>query len=315
MPVIVSSAVAHAMRAYGRTLPAKPLASALSRVILARPSFLIAPSVKSRGYATATKKKTTTTTTTTTKAKKPAVKKPAARKTAATAASKTKKTTSKAKKPVAKAAKPKKAAPKKVVKRKVVDPEKKKEKELLELRRELKRNALIHKEPLRLPNSPWSVYINRLTKGSNIPTGSFGGLMKEASATFKTLDATELRHLAETAQENQIQNALNYKKWVDSHTPLEIHNANNARRRLSTRFGIKVFPARIVDDRLPKAPSSSFAQFVKAQINNRDGKVSEVVKALGAEWKTMSTSDKKPYTDLAAAESGRYALELEKLKA
>lgn len=196
MPVPVSSVVAHALRAYGRTLPGKPLAGTLSRVILARPSFLIAPSYKARGYATATKKATTTA-----KAQKPAAKKPTARKTTAAAAkgkgtSTAKKPASAAKKTATKTAKkPKKAAPKKAPKR-VVDPaklEKKKEREKVMLRRELKKQALINKEPTKAPVSSWGVYLTNAIKGDSFTKDQFGSKIKDIAAKFKTVSADELQ--------------------------------------------------------------------------------------------------------------------------
>lgn len=191
MPVPVSSAVAHALRAYGRTLPTKPLASTLSRVILARPSFLIAPSYKARGYATATKKATTTA-----KAKKPAAKKPAARKTTAAATKGKGKTASATKKTATKTVKkPKKAAPKKAPKR-VVDPaklERKKEREKALLKRELKKQALVNKEPAKASVSSWGVYLTNAIKGENFTRDEFGTKIRDIAAKFKTISPEELQ--------------------------------------------------------------------------------------------------------------------------
>jgi hypothetical protein len=121
--------------------------------------------------ATAAKPKTKATKTSAT-AKKPAAKKSKAATT---------KSVAKAKKPKAKK-KAVKAAPKKRV-RKVLTPEEKRKVEV----RELKKTALL-KEPKKLPDSTWLVYVSQHLKGEKNVTEA----MKQLAETYKNLSASEV---------------------------------------------------------------------------------------------------------------------------
>lgn len=115
------------------------------------------------------------------------------------------------------------------------------------------------------------------------------------------------QRLEQKARENAAINAINYKKWVESHTIQDIAAANNARlmyRRKYAGAKEKRLP-RIVDQRVPSRPANAFCQFVKSQMTG----VSEVttgVKDIAARWKSLSDADKKPYTDLAHADLAKY---------
>lgn len=89
-----------------------------------------------------------------------------------------------------------------------------------------------------------------------------------------------------------------------------------ARRRLKRDFKITPFPIKLVDERVPKRPAAnSYAFFVKAK--RADGPKTTgrhyFTKELSEEWHALSAAEKKPYQDLAAAESARFRKELEKL--
>lgn len=184
------SAAAQALRACGRTSPAvKSLTttSAVSRVLLARHTFLVTPAYKARlaprGYATATATKTKPRTTPTAAAKK----KPAAKKAPVKAKAKPKA----AKKPVKKAkAKPAKKKP--VAKKaKRVKKEPSEETKLATLKRTLKQTALINKEPAKLPYTPWLVFsVEQHTKLSDFD-GSFVDKVRTIAADFKNISASE----------------------------------------------------------------------------------------------------------------------------
>ncbi|KAJ4416349.1 hypothetical protein N0V82_006786 [Gnomoniopsis sp. IMI 355080] len=312
----VPSAVAHAMRACGRTLPADKSmpafgpSSTTSRV-LARRTFLITPSYKARvavrGYATAsataTKKAPATRSNKTRIAPaNPQRKRPAA-----------KKATTKAKaKPKAKKAK---AKPKKAVKKKSgpakkpLSPEKK---AILE-KRELKKVALLNGEPKRETISLWTTYVAERVKNESIagPGKDFGEVMKRLSVDFKSISSSDKSRLEQKALENKATNAANYKKWVESHTVEDIYKANLARSRLTRVYTVKT--RKIIDERMPKRPTTSFAHFVKARMSshNEGQSMLEAVKEIGAVWKSLSAADKKPYEDLTLAEKSRYVKEMQ----
>ncbi|KAF3762386.1 hypothetical protein M406DRAFT_357433 [Cryphonectria parasitica EP155] len=296
----MQSAVAQALRGCGLTIT--------SRAIVARRSFLVAPSYSRarlavRGYATAT---ATQKATTTRAAKKPAAKKTTTTTTRKAAAGTTKKVAA-SKKPKAKA-KAKAPAPKK---KKVVDPEKKK----AELKKELKKIALLHKEPKKEALNSWQVYLFDHIKGDKtLGKENFGPKLKELSAAYKDLPAAELQRLDQRSQQNRIKNAANYKQWVESHSVADIHAANNARRRLIYSFGMKLTPSKIVDERKPKQPATAFSQYIKSRNGVfATGNARDNMKQLSAEWRALSLSDRKPYSDLYAAEAVKYRREQERV--
>jgi len=69
------------------------------------------------------------------------------------------------------------------------------------------------------------------------------------------------------------------------------------------------------DPNAPKRPLNAYLIFVNQErasvvADNPKWKITEVVKYLGAQWKTLPEADKKPYNDLAAAEKDRYEREM-----
>lgn len=294
------SALTQALRQCARGLPPKSLPS---RVALVRRSFLVAPSYKSRvavrGFATATASKTTGRT-----AAKPATK--------TRAAPRAKATTTKGKKTAKAPAKKKAAAkPKKPVvkKKKELSPEKK---ELL-LRRELKKASLINKEPKNLPATRWLLYVSKALKGK--PSNGKSDTTQRIpvlSAEYKTLSPAELERMDETVAQNKAINAGNFKTWVESHSIVEIEQANKARKRLKRDFNISAYPLKLHDDRVPKRPATNaYAYFIKAQ--RSAGPVRDLSQGMAEEWKRLSAAEKKPYQDLALAEYTKYKQEMGKI--
>lgn len=178
--------VAEALRASGRTLSAKLLAS---RVALAAPrrGFLIVPSYRNRvavafrGYATATATKKTPAKKTTTKpaassTKKTATRKPAVAKKAATKAKPkaTKKATKAKPKPKAKKAK------------KVLTPEEK----AAAKKRELREASLIKEQPAKLPHTSWLIYSTEQGRGKSYGK-DIGTTVRVMAEDFKKLSPAE----------------------------------------------------------------------------------------------------------------------------
>lgn len=120
---------------------------------------------------------------------------------------------------------------------------------------------------------------------------------------------------AQRAQDNKITNAANYKKWVETHTVAEIATANNARSQLIRKFEFKTTSPKIHDERMPKRPTSAFGQYYRAKNSDLGLPATENMKALSAQWKSLSETEKKPYVDLATAEATKYHKEMEKVNA
>lgn len=91
---------------------------------------------------------------------------------------------------------------------------------------------------------------------------------------------------------NRATNEAAYEAWVKSHTPLQIKEANSARKALS-RDGKKKLP-QIKDDRQVKRPTVAFLQFTKERGSRGDFKsMAEIQAEAGKEWKQMSESEKE----------------------
>lgn len=313
-------------RAAIRRLISAPVTTSSNRIVV---YSLSADSLRSgrlfvRGFATAGKPKTKSSATTKSAAKPAATKgrtktttkakATTATKTTRAAASKSKstksRTTAKAKsksKSKAKAKKPK------ARKRQPLSPEKK----IILERRELKKAALFDVQK-RLPDSPWTVFVSESTKGTTGGPDLLSGRMGALSQEYKTLPASRIQRLQATADQNKSTNAADYKAWVERHSPQEIRAANSARRALKKKHnyppksGVKL----IVDERLPKQPTTPFTLFTKARWASGDlanKTVAESSKLLSAEWKNLSEAERSPYEELFKASSAQYAKEVEEI--
>ncbi|KAI8151137.1 High mobility group-T protein [Colletotrichum sp. SAR 10_70] len=247
--------------------------------------------------ASSTKTKAKKTTTTAAK-KKPVAKKPAAKKPAA----KTKKVA--AKKPAKTKTGQGRGRP-----RRAPTPEEK----LKVLKKELKQVALLASEPSNKVTSAWMVYQTERLRAETIAREAFGDRITAFAEDFKNLSTHELQRLQETAEANKLKNNAAYKAWVESHTPLEINNANNARKRLralSPKEDGKrqVKPRSIIDERLPNRPTSAFLFFVKARWAQGDlpSAIGLATKAIGEEWNNLTEAEKAPYLALAKSDMERY---------
>lgn len=84
--------------------------------------------------------------------------------------------------------------------------------------------------------------------------------------------------------------------WVRTKTPMEITAANHARQRLK-RLGVIKAVHLIPDDRAPKRPRTPFSWFVmtknKEGVFQSGGTPTEVMKALGKEWRSMDAAAKQ----------------------
>ncbi|EXJ68053.1 uncharacterized protein A1O5_08668 [Cladophialophora psammophila CBS 110553] len=222
-------------------------------------------------------------TTSTTKKAAPAKKRPA-RKTKKTT---TKEAKPKAKKPLSKSALLKKAR-----------------KEHTDLRA-----AALFEEPKHLPSTAYRLVFAEETKKGG---GQAKAAARAAAEKFKNLTLEERERYNHEANENKAKNDQAYKTWVQSHSPLEIKLANNARRQLTKKAraaGKKKQYKPIQDDRTVHRPRNAYAYFFKERNDSGDltsMTVGERGKLIGQEWKSLSTSERKIYEDKAQADKDRY---------
>ncbi|KAI1096236.1 hypothetical protein F5B19DRAFT_438445 [Rostrohypoxylon terebratum] len=303
-------------RAAIRRLISAPVTTSSNRIVV---SSLSADSLRSghlfvRGYATAGKPKAKSTATTKSAAKPAATKgrtKTTTKAKATKATKTTKATASKSKSTKSKTAvkaKPKaKATAKAKAKKRPLSPEKK---SLIE-RKELKKAALFELQK-RLAETPWTVFVSESSKGTPGGPGVIRDKMIAYSQEYKNLPASRLQRLQATAEQNKATNAAEYKAWVESYTPREIHAANHARKVLKKKHnyppkaGVKL----IVDERLPKQPVTPYSLYTKDRWASGDfanKSIAESSKQLSAEWKNMSEADRRPFNELYKISAAQYA--------
>ncbi|KAK2742564.1 hypothetical protein FQN57_005190 [Myotisia sp. PD_48] len=186
------------------------------------------------------------------------------------------------------------AAPKKKQKKKL-DSE-----ALLKLKiRELKGDALSH--PKALPISPFAVYFS----------GKTGGTMTKAWESYSSLPTAEQQPFVEKAEQNSIINKRAHDEWIQSHTPLEIKEANAARRRLRKLLNTRKYPL-LVDKRQVKKPLSAYLIFLTSKIATEDLKHFPIKERFGQVahlWKHMAESEKQQYAQLEEEARDKYIQE------
>ncbi|PLB40023.1 uncharacterized protein BDW47DRAFT_123964 [Aspergillus candidus] len=207
-----------------------------------------------------------------------------------------------------KAKKTKKSAPKKDLteEQKEAADEKKKILKLKQLIKELKATALT--PPKQLPSQPHLLAIGEKRKAlERGPDESMPDVFRRAVALSRSITAEEQQKFAAQAEANRKTNATTREEWIKSHTPLQIKDANHARRRLAHLTNKKA--ALLHDDRLVKRPSSAYAQFLQERIRNGDFKymsVVEIGQRTGEEWNGMTEPEKAKYRELEVADKNRY---------
>ncbi|KAI9848126.1 MAG: hypothetical protein M1838_000651 [Thelocarpon superellum] len=168
----------------------------------------------------------------------------------------------------------------------------------------LKATALV--EPKGLPASAWKVLVSEMAK----ETRSLQG--KEASARYKAFTPEELEHYNHLANQNRAANDAAYRKWLASHTPDQIQQANRARNLLRRRLNNTRGYAPIKDERQPKRALSPYIRFFMERTNSGDLEhieFGERAKLVSKEWKELGQSEKKKYHDLQATDLSRYQQE------
>ncbi|KAI1383193.1 uncharacterized protein F4822DRAFT_419589 [Hypoxylon trugodes] len=221
----------------------------------------------------------------------------------------TKATKGKAKKTTRAKAKPRaKATPKR--KKKELTPEKKAAVE----RRELRKTALFT-EPKPLPHTPWVIFVTEQTKDKHTQPSELREKMKQLGQTYHTLSSSELQRYADVAEQNKRNNSVAYKAWLESHKPQQISSAINARYQLKKKYNVPKGQIKTIhDDRLPKRPLTSYVLYAKARWASGDfanRPIIEATQAISHEWKSLSSTERQAYDDLAKASRDQYEKEVQ----
>ncbi|TQN75400.1 Mismatch-binding protein cmb1 [Colletotrichum shisoi] len=172
--------------------------------------------------------------------------------------------------------------------------------------KEQKKLALLP-DPKKLPISAWTVYITERAKDRESAI-DLESRAKLNSGLYRNLSSHELQRLEEKAQENRLANIAAYKAWVESHTPIEVAEANRARANMRRITGQRA-PRPIRDPRQPKRSSTAFIMFVKARWDTGDfSGVDPVVanRQISEQWHALPESEKEPYKQLAKADYERW---------
>ncbi|KAK2865306.1 hypothetical protein FQN49_003709 [Arthroderma sp. PD_2] len=182
--------------------------------------------------------------------------------------------------------------------------EKKAEKRAADKKAEAKEQLKILKmaaltPPKRLPTAKLAVFT----------TGKGVGIMKLVDE-YKQLSEFQLEELQQTCEKNITTNRHNLEQWVESHTPLEIKNANDARRKLRRILSSKsrTYNA-IKDDRQVKPPRSAYIFYAadKQKTGALDHlSAKERLSEIARTWNNASESEKEKYGELKEEDRTRY---------
>ncbi|KAL8696398.1 MAG: hypothetical protein Q9201_007676 [Fulgogasparrea decipioides] len=177
--------------------------------------------------------------------------------------------------------------------------------------KELKVKALT--PPKKLPYTAFTVLLAEKTKEERRPVGKGGeSVTKECSTKYRSFTPEEREHYNHIANQNKAANAAQYREWITSHTPSQIHEANNARILLRRRTKGTLWP-KLQDERLVTRLKNSYNLFYTQRYRSGDFagmKVTEAAKLIGSEWRGLSADEKQPYSQMAEEDSARYDQEV-----
>ncbi|KAL6708450.1 hypothetical protein ACN47E_002713 [Coniothyrium glycines] len=286
-----SPAIRAISRAYTQALTARR-SYATTTADATKPSATVKKAVKAQAAKKATPKKRATTNGA---AKKATANKAIAQKTP------TKRT------PTKKPATRKKAAAKKPVTRKRAKKVLTAEEKAKAAIATLKKRAL--KPPVnRYTLSGLNAFIGERSAGKSSPVEVRVKLSAAAQA-WHSLSPAEREHYNHLAVEKTAARRAEYKAWIESHTPEQIADANNARIALRKRHrasGTTLksrYPAnteKLIDERQAKAAATPFVLFTQERWATGDLKsikLTEAAKLIASEWKALDAAEKKKYRD------------------
>ena len=103
-----------------------------------------------------------------------------------------------------------------------------------------------------------------------------------------------LQHNNHIANENKAKNQANYRKWVESYTPIQIRQANNARAALSRSTKKQWRPLK--DERQVKSYRNAYTFFSTERLGSGDFhgiKIPDAAKLIGREFKALPAHELK----------------------
>ncbi|KAL4976754.1 hypothetical protein BDW66DRAFT_47168 [Aspergillus desertorum] len=185
--------------------------------------------------------------------------------------------------------------------------QRKKAEELKETKRKLKATAL--QTPKLLPTLPWVIAMkDKLSEVDKSDNPSPKEAFSRATELARKASPEEKQRYIDQAAANKAANEAALKAWVESHTPLQILEANNARRRLAQLLG-KRRVSMIHDDRLVKPPTSAWIYFFMEKRDKNALVVSDMAQDVAVQWKNLPESEKAPYLEKGNADRARYERE------
>ncbi|KAL8967748.1 MAG: hypothetical protein Q9183_002775 [Haloplaca sp. 2 TL-2023] len=171
--------------------------------------------------------------------------------------------------------------------------------------------------PKGLPATALQVILIEVTqKGKNEATGQgqkVPALMASAATKYRSLTPEEREHYNHIANQNKAINEAKYREWIQSHTPTQIHDANNARLLLRRKSTSGKQWRKLKDERMPTGRRGAYTEFATDRYKSGDFagmKVTEASKLIGAEWRALDASRKKPYIQKSDADGARYEQEV-----
>ncbi|OJD15974.1 hypothetical protein AJ78_03806 [Emergomyces pasteurianus Ep9510] len=126
------------------------------------------------------------------------------------------------------------------------------------------------------------------------------------SEAYKNLPTTERQRLDEIANSNRAANKTAFEEWVNKHTPLQIKEANAARRKLRRLLNKKRGFMELSDGRQPKRPANAYMLFVKEVSASGEVSTSDRMKKSAELWRGLSANEKQKYQQMALDEKDRY---------
>ncbi|KLJ07333.1 hypothetical protein EMPG_17187 [Blastomyces silverae] len=126
------------------------------------------------------------------------------------------------------------------------------------------------------------------------------------SEAYRNLDPAERQRLDEIAESNRAANKAAFHDWVNRHTPLQIKEANAARRKLRRLLNKNRGFMEIADDRQPKRPANAYMHFVKEVSASGDVSTTDRMKKSAELWRALSQSEKEKYQRMALEEKDQY---------
>lgn len=221
------------------------------------------------------------------------------------------KKTTKPSKGAKKTTKKKKPAAKPKPKKRVLTEKQKEAKKARELRqwiKDLKAAAL--QPPKRVSENYWNLaVVSKLAEAEK--THQKGAeAFKAATDLAKAISAEEKEHFTSIAAANKRTNNAAYEAWIQTHTPLQIKDANLARRRLAKLTS--GFVPQLRDDRLVKRPRTAFVLYFVDRTEGGDFKhmaAKDITSRVTEEWREMTDYEKEKYRQRQETDKARYIRE------